>query len=160
MTIGFWIITLIFLIYFLPIILCLLLIKKKNYKKLSKKQKYAGFWSRLAAGIIDLIILIVVGFILSFIFGPLIIILDILISWLYFVVLQSSKKRSTFGMRACGIKIHDEQLGRLSFWRLTGRYFVTWVSAIFLFIGFIMIAFHPRKQGLHDIIARTIHTQE
>ena len=80
MTFGFWAITLIFSIYFLPIILCLLLIKKKKYKKLSKKQKYAGFWSRLAAGIIDLIILIVVGFILSFIFGPLIIILDIIIA--------------------------------------------------------------------------------
>ena len=150
----------IFLIYCLPIILCLLLIKKKNYKKLSKKQRYAGFWLRLAAGIIDLIILAVAGFILTFIFGPFIIILDILISWLYFVVLQSSEKRSTFGMRACGIKIHDEQLSRLSFWRLTGRYFATWVSGLILFIGFFMIGFHPRKQGLHDIIARTIHTQE
>ena len=160
MAIGFWVIILIFLIYFLPIILCLFLIKKKNYKKLSKKQKYAGFWPRLAAGIIDFLILIVVGFVLSFIFGPLIFILDIFISWLYFVVLQSSEKRSTFGMRACGIEIHDEQFGRLSFWRLTGRYLATWVSAIILFIGFFMIGFHPRKQGLHDIIARTIHTQE
>tara|TARA_B100000963_G_C22574756_1_gene647828 strand:+ start:780 stop:1262 length:483 start_codon:yes stop_codon:yes gene_type:complete len=160
MTFGFWMLLLVFFIYFLPIILCLILIKKKNYKKLTKKQYFAGFWSRLAAGIIDLIILIVVGFILSFIVGPLIIILDILISWLYFVILQSSKKRATFGMQACGIKIHDEQLGRLSFWRLSGRYFATWVSAIILFIGFFMIGFHPRKQGLHDIIARTIHTQE
>ena len=160
MTIGSWTIILIFLIYFLPIILCLLLIKKKNYKKLSKKQKYAGFWSRLASGIIDLILFIVVGFVLSFIVGPLIIILDVIISWLYFVLLQSSVKRSTFGMRACGIKIHDEQLGRLSFWRLTGRYLATWVSAIIIFIGFFMIGFHPRKQGLHDVIARTIHTQD
>ena len=55
-------------------------------------------------------------------------------------------------MRACGIKIHDEQLGRLSFWRLTGRYLATWVSAIIIFIGFFMIGFHPRKQGLHDVI--------
>tara|TARA_B100000029_G_C17314513_1_gene865686 strand:- start:340 stop:822 length:483 start_codon:yes stop_codon:yes gene_type:complete len=160
MAIGFWVITFVFLFYFLPIILCLILIKKKNYKKLSKKQRYAGFWARLAAGIIDLIILIVAGFILSFIFGPFMIILDIIISWLYFVVLQSSEKRSTFGMRACGIKIHDEQFGRLNFWRLTGRYFATWVSVIILFIGFFMIGFHPRKQGLHDIIARTIHTQK
>ena len=75
-------------------------------------------------------------------------------------MLQSSKKRSTFGMRACGIKIHNEQFGRLSFWRLTGRYLATWVSAIILFIGFFMIGFHSRKQSLHDIIARTIHTQE
>ena len=61
-------------------------------------------------------------------------------------------------MRACGIEIHDEQFGRLSFWRLTGRYLATWVSAIILYIGFFMIGFHSRKQGLHDIIARTIHT--
>ena len=33
-------------------------------------------------------------------------------------------------------KIHDEQLCRLGFWRLTGRYMSTWVSAIILFIGF------------------------
>tara|TARA_B100000963_G_C22576977_1_gene648913 strand:+ start:697 stop:1179 length:483 start_codon:yes stop_codon:yes gene_type:complete len=160
MAISNLLITLIFLFYFLPVILCLILIKKKNYKKLSKKHEYAGFWSRLAAGIIDLIILIFFGIILSFIFGPLIIILDFFISWLYFVVLQSSKKRSTFGMRACGIEIHDEQFRRLSFWRLTGRYFATWISAIIFFIGFLMIGFHPRKQGLHDLIARTIHTRK
>ena len=39
MTIGFWTITLIFLIYFLPIILCLLLIKKKKLQKIIKKTK-------------------------------------------------------------------------------------------------------------------------
>ena len=160
MIFGFWLILLIFLIYFLPIILCLVLIKEKSYKKLSKNQRYAGFWFRLVAGIIDHIILIVVAFVLSLIVGPLIIIIDFLLHWLYFVLLQSSEKRSTFGMRFFGIKIHDEQLGRLSFWRLTGRYFATWLSALILFIGFFMIAFHPRKQGLHDIIARTIHTKE
>ena len=61
-------------------------------------------------------------------------------------------------MRACDIKIHDEHFKRLSFWRLTGRYFATGLSGIILFIGFLMIAFTKRKQGLHDLVSRTIHT--
>ena len=160
MAIAFTIFLIIFILNFLPIILCLVLIKKKNYKKLTTKQEYAGFWFRLLAGLIDLLILTVVNFFLFFIFGPFAFILDFLVGWLYFAVLQSSTKRSTFGMRAFDIQIHDEQLGRCSFWRLTGRYFATWLSGLILFIGFFMIGFTKRKQGLHDFIARTIHTKD
>ena len=63
-------------------------------------------------------------------------------------------------MRACGIKIHDEHFNRLRFWRLTGRYFATYLSALILLIGFFIIAFTKRKQGLHDLVARTIHTKD
>lgn len=163
MSIGIWqiiIFLVLILIYFLPIILCLFLIKKKEYKKLSKKQKYAGFWFRFIAGFIDFIVLLLIGIILGFLSGPFSVILNFFISWFYFVLLQSSDKRGTFGMRLCGIKIHDEQLNRLGFWRLTGRYFATWLSALIIFIGFFMIGFTKRKQGLHDFIARTIHTKE
>ena len=163
MSIGLWqiiILLIIFLYFFLPIILCLVLIKKKNYKKLSKKQEYAGFWFRLIAGFFDIIILTIVAIILGRVLGSFFVFIEFFIGWFYFVVLQSSAKRATLGMRAVGIKIHDEQLGRLGFWRLTGRYFATWLSTIILFIGFFMIGVHPRKQGLHDLIARTIHTRE
>ncbi len=162
MFIGLWLIiilSLIVLFYILPIILCLILIKKKNYKKLSKRQKYAGFWFRLIAGLIDIVILTIISLILNKIDGVFFIFVDFFIGWLYFVLLQSSSNRATLGMRAVSIKIHDEQLRRLSFWRLTGRYMSTWVSAIILFIGFFMIGVHPRKQGLHDLISRTVHTK-
>jgi len=158
--IGLISILIIFIIYFLPIILCLTLIKKKEYKKLPKKQIYAGFWYRLIAGFIDIIILLLISIILSFISGPFIVIIEIFVAWFYFVILQSSEKRSTFGMRLCGIKIHDEQLKRLGFWRLTGRYCATWLSGLILLFGFFMIGFTKRKQGLHDLVARTIHTKE
>ena len=92
--------------------------------------------------------------------GSFFVFIEFFIGWFYFVVLQSSAKRATLGMRAVGIKIHDEQFGRLGFWRLTGRYLATWLSTIILFIGFFMIGVHPRKQGLHDLIARTIHTRD
>ena len=87
-------------------------------------------------------------------------IMGFFVYWFYFVIFQSSVKRSTLGMRVCDIKIHDEHFNRLGFWRLTGRYFATGLSAIILLIGFFMIAFTKRKQGLHDLAARTIHTKE
>ena len=61
-------------------------------------------------------------------------------------------------MRVCDIKIHDEHFNKLGFWRLTGRYFVTGLSGVILLIRFFLIAFTKRKQGLHDLVARTIHT--
>ena len=155
MSISFWVILIVLIVYVVPTVLCLVLIKKKDYKKLPAKKRYAGFWWRILAGLIDNIILAFISVALSFMGAPFI---GFFIYWLYFVILQSSEKRSTLGMRVCDIKIHDEHFNRLGFWRLTGRYFATGLSGIILLIGFFMIAFTKRKQGLHDLVARTIHT--
>ena len=155
MSISFWIILIVLILYILPTVLCLVLIKKKDYKKLPAKKRYAGFWWRILAGLIDNIILAIVSIPLAFVGIPF---MGFFLYWLYFVIFQSSEKRSTFGMRVCDIKIHDEHFNRLGFWRLTGRYFATGLSGIILLIGFFMIAFTKRKQGLHDLVARTIHT--
>ena len=41
--------------------------------------------------------------------------------------------------------------------RATGRFFYAeYISAVILFIGFLMVAFTDRKRGLHDIIAGTL----
>ena len=157
MSISFWVILIVLIVYVVPTVLCLVLIKKKDYKKLPVKKRYAGFWWRVLAGLIDNIILAIISVALSFMGAPFI---GFFIYWLYFVILQSSEKRSTLGMRACDIKIHDEHFKRLGFWRLTGRYFATGLSGIILLIGFFMIAFTKRKQGLHDLVARTIHTKD
>ena len=156
MSISFWVILIVLIVYVVPTVLCLVLIKQKNYKKLPAKKRYAGFWWRVLAGLIDNIILAIISVALSFIVP----FIGVFIYWLYFVILQSSEKRSTFGMRVCDIKIHDEHFNRLGFWRLTGRYFATGLSGIILLIGFFMIAFTKRKQGLHDLVARTIHTKD
>ena len=155
MSVSFWIILILLIVYIVPTVLCLILIKKKDYKKLPAKKRYAGFWWRILAGLIDNIILAIISLALSFMGLPFI---GFFIYWLYFVILQSSEKRSTLGMRVCDIKIHDEHFNKLGFWRLTGRYFATGLSGIILLIGFFMIAFTKRKQGLHDLVARTIHT--
>ena len=156
MSISFWMILIVLILYAVPTVLCLVLIKKKDYKKLPVKKRYAGFLWRVLAGLIDNIILAIISVALSFIVP----FIGVFIYWLYFAILQSSGKRSTLGMRVCDIKIHDEHFNKLGFWRLTGRYFATGLSGIILLIGFFMIAFTKRKQGLHDLVARTIHTKD
>jgi uncharacterized RDD family membrane protein YckC len=54
---------------------------------------------------------------------------------------------------ALGIVVTDAQGQRVSFARATGRYFGKIISSIILYIGFIMVAFTEKKQGLHDIMA-------
>jgi uncharacterized RDD family membrane protein YckC len=44
----------------------------------------------------------------------------------------------------------------ISFGRATGRLISKIFSAIIIYIGFIMIAFTDKKQGLHDMIAGTL----
>ena len=153
---SWWIIIILFLLApsIIALILCLILIKKKPFKKLNKKQIYAGFWFRLLAGLVDWIILTIINIVLAYI--PVIgAILGIVISWLYYAIQHSSSKQATFGMRACDIIIVDENQNKIGFWRATGNFFVSSLSWFF-FIGFFMIAFTSRKQGLHNLISRTI----
>ena len=157
MSIGFWQIAIVLLLSpaLIALILCLILIKKNEYKKLPKKRIYAGFWYRFLAGLIDYILLTIISLILVFI--PIIgWILNIFVAWLYFAIQHSSSKQATLGMKALDIKITDERHNKISFWRATGNYFVSTLSVLLLFIGFFMIAFTSRKQGLHNLISRTL----
>tara|TARA_B110000116_G_C16494468_1_gene428424 strand:- start:127 stop:618 length:492 start_codon:yes stop_codon:yes gene_type:complete len=162
MSIGFWqlgILTLLFFPSLIALILCLILIKKRNYKKIPKNKIYAGFWHRFLAYLIDFIILAVIYFVLTLI--PVIgWIIGIFFGWLYFAIQHSSSKRSTLGMRALDITINDENLDKIGFWRATGNYLVVGISVMILFIGLIMIGFTSRKQGLHNLVSRTIHLKD
>ena len=175
MTPSIWQALIVFLIIGLPVILGLIFIRKKEYSALSENQKYAGFWNRVLAGIIDLIILAGGGFFIGYVLGVSFVIsgdeslidndslwdlLGWIITFLYYVLFQSSSKQGTPGMMALNIKIYDEQFQRVGFWKLTHRFFSTIWSIIFLLIGFFMIGWTKRKQGFHDLVARTIHLKE
>ena len=162
MSLGFWQIIII-LSFFSPtiiaLVLCLILIKKKHYKKPNRNKIYAGFWYRFLGGLIDYIILAIISIILAFI--PIVgWILMIFLYWLYFAIQHSSKSQATLGMKALDIKIYSENLGKIGFWRASGNYFVSSLSALLLFIGFFMIGFTARKQGLHNFISRTIYLKD
>ncbi|WP_237714110.1 RDD family protein [Novosphingobium sp. Rr 2-17] len=136
-----------------------------------------GFWWRVLAYIIDAIILSIVGSILGRIVGfsmmPMsgmgananlfasgamfgVFGLSVVLNWIYFAGMESSKFQGTVGKLAIGLVVTDMHGDRISFMRATGRYFAKILSGIILSIGFIMVAFTQRKQGLHDLIASTL----
>ncbi len=78
------------------------------------------------------------------------------LGWLYYSLMESSQYEATVGKIALGIKVTDLSGGKIDFGRATGRYFGKILSGIILGIGFLMIAFTEKKQGLHDILAKTL----
>lgn len=125
----------------------------------SEFKGYAGFWKRFVAAIIDGCILMIVGLIIggfiSFVegAGALGNITGIIIGWLYFALMESSSKQGTLGKMALGIKVTDLSGNAISFGKATGRHFSKIISTIILLVGYIMVAFTAKKQGLHDMIA-------
>jgi uncharacterized RDD family membrane protein YckC len=138
---------------------------------------YGGFWIRVVAAIIDAIILRVVVSPVSMVFGGLglagmmsglphrglgllgggvTFILLLFGSWLYEAFMESSSYQATLGKMIFGMKVTDLYGNRISFGRATGRHFAKWLSAMILGIGYIMVGFTERKQGLHDLLAGTL----
>jgi len=76
--------------------------------------------------------------------------------WLYFAICESSAWQATVGKLAMGIRVTDLAGGRISFWRALGRYAAKLISWMILGVGFLMIGWTRRKQGLHDLIANTL----
>lgn len=126
--------------------------------------EYAGFWRRFAAYLIDNILISVVIGILIAILGAIAddagVVIGYLIaivgSFVYFAWFESSEYQATVGKIALGIQVTDLQGHRVSFGKALGRTLAKILSAIILYIGFIMAAFTEKKQGLHDMIAGTL----
>lgn len=79
-----------------------------------------------------------------------------LLAWLYFAVCESSAWQATVGKLAMGIRVTDLAGRRISFPRALGRYAAKIISAMLLLVGFLMVAWTRRKQGLHDMLANTL----
>jgi uncharacterized RDD family membrane protein YckC len=152
-------------------------------------QDYAGFWKRVAAYILDAIILYLPSMLIQKMMGgdaaeaamkqaqlaspgdlqvtftalghyydtmmPAMLIITV-ITWLYFAFCESSAWQATPGKLALGIRVTDMQGRRISLPRALGRYPAKYLSTIILFVGFLMVAWTQRKQGLHDLIAGTL----
>lgn len=132
---------------------------------------YAGFWLRLCAFFVDSAILCVALMFCQFMFSipmrvgvpvfptPILMgfnFLSMIIVWIYYAAFESSKWQATCGKRLLKIKVTDMSGKRISFGRATGRHFAKILSSIIFFIGYIMILFTKKQQGLHDIIAETL----
>jgi uncharacterized RDD family membrane protein YckC len=81
----------------------------------------------------------------------------IVISWLYFALMESSARQATFGKAMLSLKVTDANGNRLSFGHASGRFFSKIVTGLVPFgIGYIMAGFTAKKQALHDFIASTL----
>lgn len=79
-----------------------------------------------------------------------------ILHWLYYTLLESSPKQATVGKFTLGLKVTDLRGKRISFWQANLRYFARVLSAVPLFMGFLLIQFTRRRQALHDYVARTL----
>jgi uncharacterized RDD family membrane protein YckC len=118
--------------------------------------EYAGFWIRLGAGVIDLLILgSFIGLPAYFfpslaIWLPLGIIVSI-VYWMGFWVWRGQ----TPGKMAVAIKVIRTDSSPVKWQCAVRRCLGYFVTALTLFLGFIWVAFDGRKQGFHDRIADT-----
>ena len=74
----------------------------------------------------------------------------------YYAGLESSRWQATLGKRICRLRVTGLDGGRISLARALGRYFGKFLSALIFCIGFLMVAWTARKQGLHDLLAGTL----
>ncbi len=125
--------------------------------------EYAGFWRRVGAALIDAILVGVVGGILNAILGAtgddsgaIGGLITFVGAYAYYAGMESSSSQATVGKMALGIQVTDLNGRRISFWRALGRNLAEILSALILLIGYIMVAFTAKKQGLHDMIAGTL----
>lgn len=136
---------------------------------------YGGFWIRFVAVLIDGIILYIVTSIIQFaLFGSAMVrfatnpadmgpaLSRLGISWLISVAIGCSyetfflgKMGATPGKMALGLKVVRADGSPIDYARAAGRYFAKALSAIILFIGYMMAGFDSQKRALHDMICDT-----
>jgi uncharacterized RDD family membrane protein YckC len=137
---------------------------------------YAGFWIRVAAKMLD-------GLILAVPFLPPIFyfayksganqqpgapqafgefqVLQLLFQLFYMVasigyqVFFVGKYGATLGKMACGLRIVSAEGGKIGYGRATGRAFAEMLSGLVCYIGYIIVAFDDQKRALHDHICNT-----
>jgi len=118
--------------------------------------RYAAFWERFVAQVIDAVILsVATGTVFTATFGAGMAI-GFFAPWLYEAFMTSSEWQATVGKRVMSIVVTDLNGNRMSFARATGRHFAKYISVFLLGIGFVIAAFTAKKQALHDMIAETL----
>jgi uncharacterized RDD family membrane protein YckC len=129
-----------------------------------QQMRYAGFWIRVGAYLIDGILLAVVNVILGLVIGSssgslgtalLVNAISIGIGLAYFAGFESSEKQATLGKQAVGIKVGNVNGEQITFANALGRYFGKIISGLLLCIGFMMVGWDDKKQGIHDKLADT-----
>ena len=131
--------------------------------------RYAGFWLRVSAALIDFLIMTLVfipviaiaGIGWEFIYSDSVaaslgLFVNVLAAWLYYALFESGRWQGTPGKKILELRVTDLFGNRISFGQASGRYFSKILSGLIFYIGFFMAGFTAKKQGLHDKLASTL----
>ncbi len=140
---------------------------------MSETKKYAGFWIRFCAGVLDIAFLIFPFAVISFSFGladinsigdsldsssPHSSTLNFIsygISIIYLGYFLSSKKQATIGKRILGIYVGNPDGSKLSLQKSIWRALASILTSATLGIGFLLVIFTKEKTAMHDILCNT-----
>jgi len=131
---------------------------------------YAGFWRRVLASLIDATLLAGVELAMARSITVLtpndfqalanVAPVSAALWWAYFVVMESSPAQGTLGKISLSLRVTDTHGDPITFRRATFRHLFKILSTLFVFVGWLMAAFTPRKQALHDLLAGTLVLRE
>lgn len=131
----------------------------------------AGFWRRVGAFVLDLLVLGLINFAVGFVWGFVdywiglhesagsrgaLFAVQTVIGIVYFVAPESGRHQATWGKRVLGIVVTDVNGRRIGPWRAAGRYFGKYLSGLPLGVGYAMAGYTARRQALHDMLAATL----
>jgi uncharacterized RDD family membrane protein YckC len=136
---------------------------------------YAGFWLRMAAALVDGLVLFipfcVITMVVIVVFkllgaskgddGIFLIatawpLATILMTSFYFALMERSPWQATLGKLAVGLRVSDIEGHRLTLGRAMGRTLAKYISLMTIGIGYVMCGFTEKKQTLHDMIAKCL----
>lgn len=138
------------------------------------EQVYAGFWVRVLAAVLDLLVLgtaaiwfifTVTGFVAfsgreNILYDPTIMSMiysaAITAALSYYLLLESSPQSATLGKRWLNIGLRDQNGSKLSMSRTAIRLLAKVFCYLIFQIGFLIQPFTPRKQAVHDLLTHTI----
>lgn len=150
-----------------------------QYSTTDLSRRYAGFWLRVVAALIDDFIVILPTLAMSFLTD---LIAAVIVQngapWLrslismslyfplyysfmipYYAFFEASTLQGTPGKLALGLVVTDLEGNRLSLWRAIARNSCKILSDLTFFtlwIGYLLAGFTERKQALHDLMSGTL----
>lgn len=123
------------------------------------KAPYGGFWIRFVAAFIDSLLLLMPLTLVSMVAQTVLSeasaqilswVMSTLLQVMYFGIIQG-ELQTTVGKKIVGLCVVNERFEKLGFGRGIARYFIYNLSFLPLGAGVIWAAFHPKKQGWHDL---------
>lgn len=131
---------------------------------------YAGGLSRMAAFLLDYLVLVVLYVATSWLIGEvagrsnmgeagragLTAASVFVLALLYFAALESSRAQATLGKMAVGLQVADVHGEPIGFARAVARFLAKLLSLLVLGVGFLMLVFNDRHRALHDVLTGSV----